>query len=618
MRFGRSVVSTLLATVCAASLAGAQATAPQAVSQPRIEKISPDAVTVSTAAVDITLNGRAFDKAAVVRVRTKGDRGTGADLTTTFDGPAQVRISLPATLVAKPAMLEIRVKNPDGGVSDWTVLEVRAAAAVPTPVIDRVTPAEVKALAREVFVTAAGRDFVDQAAVSITSSAGTTEVKGHAIREGLTFKVPDAHVARPGGVTFTVTNPGGKPSAPARFDVVAGAAGGGDAGGVTVVSVIPDRLDLRTATSATVKLTARGVDLMNARVLLRREGEASDGKIVPLTTRRQSGEDAELLVTLTKAMVRDGGNFELRVINPDGTQSNWARLSVMAGGGPVPGDASAEVTVTVPATATVSPATCSVAVDVAARNTSSQAVRIGAFRAVYADGTEVRLDGTLGLERGASDRLRLDVPIPPSAGAAKATDAPVQFAIAWSVSASAGRGPATEGRFPAKDLASIRVTNRIGLEPIGREYVAAPAPGQPEGWRFYKASNEANAGAGQAADFRLFANPFEPAAQIATIELYNLRPGAASQRRFYLTLTGAETAPAESGAGAERGTRLGYLAKEARVGLVPVYRWVLSDGRQAMNHYLTVEKDAAKLPRQMQRKGWKLDTTVGYAVPAAP
>ena len=208
MRFGRQLNSAALALLCAVTFVTAQGTAPLDKTAPRIEKISPEVVSVSLAPVDITLNGRLFDKEAVVRARVKGEKGAGVDLTTAFEGPAQVRATLPVALVSKAVTLEVRVKNPSGSVSEWMPVEVRAVAVVATPVIDRVSPLEVKALARDVFVTATGRGMVDQALVTISSVAGNAEVRGHAVRDGLTFKIPDAHLARAGAVTFTITNLG--------------------------------------------------------------------------------------------------------------------------------------------------------------------------------------------------------------------------------------------------------------------------------------------------------------------------------------------------------------------------------------------------------------------------
>lgn len=618
MRFGTTVISAALALLCAATLVTAQDTTPLDKTAPRIEKISPESVSVSPAAVDVTLNGRLFEKEAIVRARVKGERGAGVDLKTTFEGPAQLRVALPANLVSKATTLELRVKNPGGAVSEWMPIEVRATVVVATPIIDRVSPLEIKALAREVFVTAYGRDLADRALVTITSVAGTAEIHGHAVRDGLTFKVPDAHLARPGGVTFTITNPGGRASAPARFDVVDGGAGGGTTdGGASIVSLLPDRVDLRTATSATVKITARGVNLMSARVLLRKEGEASDGKIIPLTTRREAGDVAELTVTLTKAMVREPGNYEVRIFNGDGTQSNWARLVVVGGSSPI-GQPEAIVTAVIPQSVTLTSATVTAPVEISVRNTGDNAVRVTDFRAMYPDGTVVKLEGSVVVERAGTGQIRLAVPVDLGLGGGKRADASTKLAISWGVSTTAGRGLVAEGRFPEKDFATLTVRNQIARQAIAREYVNATATGDPEGWRFFKPSGDATVDATQAADFSLFAEPFAASAAIKTVELFNYRPGDNDRGLFFLTLTSAEAAPGDQRTVRERGTRLGYLVTEARVGLVPLQRWVLSDGRRVINHYLTIEKDASKLPRQMQRKGWKLESTIGYVVPVAP
>lgn len=621
MRFGSRFISAALVLLCAVSFVTAQGTTPADKAAPRIEKISPESVSTSPAAVDVTLNGRLFAKEAIARVRVKGERGAGVDLKTSFEGPAQVRVTLPASFVSKSATLELRVKNPDGAVSEWMTLEVRTAVAVPTPTISRVTPLEVRTLARDVFITVIGRDLVDQAVVSLTSSAGKTEIKGHAVRDGLTFKVPDAHLARVGGVTFTVANPGGIASEPQRFDVVdvisGGGAGGGTSDGVSIVSLFPDRIDLRTATSASVKITARGVNVAMARVLLRKEGEASDGKIIPQTTRREVGDTAELTVTLTKAMVREPGNYEVRIFNSDGTQSNWTRLVVLGSSTPI-GQPEALVTVQVPNAIALATATVTAPVEISIRNTGTNSVRVTDFRALYPDGTVTKLEGMVVVDRSSVGQIRLGVPVDLGIEGGRKTGSVAKFAVNWTVSTTAERGPSVEGRYPEKEFASVNVRNQIVRQVIAREYVNATVTGNPEGWRFFKPESSTSVDGATAADFSLFAEPFAATAGVATVELFNFRPGENDRGLYFLTLTSAEQAPGDPRNVRERGTRLGYLATEVRVGLVPLYRWVLNDGRRAVNHYLTIEKDATKLPKQMQRKGWSLDKTIGYVVPVAP
>lgn len=616
MRLGSLLLLAALVISGAAPLSNAQDGTAADKAAPRIDTVSPDGVPVSPAPVSVTLNGRLFAKGAVVRARVKGERGGGIDLETIFEGPAQVRATLTVPLVAKAATLELRVKNPDGAVSDWVALEVRAAVAVPTPAISRVSPVEVKAAGRDVYVTAIGRDLVDQAIVTLSSSAGKSETRGHAVRDGLTFKVPDAHLALPGAVTFTITNPGGKASEPARFDVVAASPGGGNEG-VSIVSVVPERIDLRTAVSASIRISAKGVELGSARVLLRREGDGSDGKIIPQTSRTENAGLSELTVTITKAMVREPGNYEVRIINGDGNQSTWMRIVVAGGGAPI-GGPEAVVLAVLPGSVTLTSQSASVPAEISVRNAGSSPIRVTNFRVLTPDGAVAKLDGLLTVERGGAGQTRLSIPVPLGVGDANKGDAMVSLALAWSVSATSGRGPAVEGRYPEKDFAGVSVRNQIARQPIAREFVAATTAGAAGGWRFFKPASNEPADAAKAADFSLFVEPFGDAAGIKTVELHNYRPGDTDRGLFFLTLTSAEKAPGDPRTARERGARLGYLVTDARTGLVPLYRWALSDGKRVVNHYLTIEKDAAKLPRNMQRKGWKLDATVGYVVPAIP
>ncbi|MBK6315697.1 MAG: hypothetical protein IPF53_15750 [Blastocatellia bacterium] len=74
MRFGSQLISAALVLLCAVALVTAQVAGPADKTAPRIEKVSPDVIAVSTAAVDVTLNGRLFEKEAVVRRARKARR----------------------------------------------------------------------------------------------------------------------------------------------------------------------------------------------------------------------------------------------------------------------------------------------------------------------------------------------------------------------------------------------------------------------------------------------------------------------------------------------------------------------------------------------------------------
>ena len=73
MRFGAQLISAALVLLCAVALVTAQVAGPADEAAPRIEKVSPDVIAVSTASVDVTLNGRLVEKEAVVRARAKGE-----------------------------------------------------------------------------------------------------------------------------------------------------------------------------------------------------------------------------------------------------------------------------------------------------------------------------------------------------------------------------------------------------------------------------------------------------------------------------------------------------------------------------------------------------------------
>jgi hypothetical protein len=625
MRIGRILLTVLAATLAGAPLAAAQR-GPAGTPKPAIEKVTPAALETGRDPVEVVVTGTGFAAKAVVRIRRSADKGGGLDYAATVDGPTSLRLRVPAELLDRVGTLELRVKNPDGATSDWAPVEIKARA-VPggggdigsrKPVVERVSPTRLEAGSRNLHVTVYGRDIADGAVAEFRAGGAKAEARGQLVNGALVVLFPDELLARAQAVIMQVHNPGGGVSDQVRLDVVEpqGTPPTPNTNDPFIAQLEPQSIDMRGAKSRTVQVMGRGIDRAGAKVLMRPEGSSETGQLVPVIERSTATNGVVLNVELTPNMVAASRAYELRVVNPNGRQSNWVRLEVVSNP-PGVGNTGAVVDAKFPESLTLTAVNATVPVELGVDNTGRTPVRLASFALVTPDGVRVPVEGSLEVPAESKRNIRLEAPAPLGAGAGSRTGAKMQFALEYKVTLVSSRNPTFDGRAPDEGFATVMVRNEIGLEEIGREYVASQTANGPEGWRFFKTANEANAGEGKAADFYLFAEPFAARQKIPTEELYNYRldDGTPANRGlFYLVLRNNEVSAIDART-RERGTRLGYVASAEAPGLVPLYRWALSDGRRTVNHYLTTEKDAAKLPRQMQRGGWKLDTVVGYVVP---
>jgi len=91
---------------------------------PRIASITPSSLKAGSGATIITIKGSGFRSGASIRVRAKGAKGTGRDLTATSVTTNELQFHLPADLVSNPGTLELRVKNQGKVRSQWATLTV--------------------------------------------------------------------------------------------------------------------------------------------------------------------------------------------------------------------------------------------------------------------------------------------------------------------------------------------------------------------------------------------------------------------------------------------------------------------------------------------------------------
>lgn len=591
-----------------------------------VRSIAPQTVEAGNKPVDVTVTGAGFVKRSVVRARVKDAKGAGVDCATSFDSQTSLRATLPADLVAKPGTLELRVKNPDNSASDWIVLEVRTAAPpVVTPdgprkpVVERITPTEVQAGSHGVYVTIFGSDLKDGSMVKLRSAGTTAEARANLANRTLVFQVPAEMLDKPRTVLFTVVSPDGQTSDSVELTIVEAKPVVPD--GQSIVSITqlnPSRVDMRGVRTERIEILGVGIDMKGAKVLLRGEGDNTAGKAIPVIGRTTATNGVVLTVEVTPTMLPTTGVYELRTVNPDGRQSNWFRLQVTSTGSGAKA-VEANVTMAVPKVVTLTTSSITIPIEIDVQNVGTTAIRLANVALVGDDRQKVAVDGSIDVAEGARRSARLEAPAPIGVGIKSRTPVAYRFTISYELSSLTTKQAPEAHSYPDKDALETSIRNEITLAAIGREYTAADTQGGAEGWRFFKLDNPDNADTGKNADFLLFADSLGTKTRSPSDELVNLRPDPNATNAaglYYLTYTGAELADltkAEAKA-RERGTRLGFVSTVAAPGLVPLYRWVRMQGAKPANHYLTVEKDASKLPRQMQRNGWKLDGTIGYVV----
>jgi hypothetical protein len=624
----RRVTAMLFTIVATGGLALGQAT--RDVTRPvGVSSVSPDAIEAGSGPAEVTLQGWGFAARAEVRIRPQGEKGGGLDYPGRVDSPERVRVVVPADLTSKPGRLELRVKNPDGVQSEWTMVEVRAASApgstgANNPAIDYLSPSEVAVRSRNARVAIHGRDLVDGSTVLLRSGSATSEVRANLVGGNLVFTLPAEQVAAPRIVIVQVRSPNGLISETARLTVVeAPTAPAGNAppseADPFIAQVDPQRVDASNPRDISVELLGRNIDRDRAIVVVRPEGASTEGGRVLVSRRETAPNGTVLTLGLLPRNVPSAGFYEVQVINADGRRSNWARFEVSYGGEtPGGGAAEAAVRAQIPAVVTLTAANAAVPVELTVRNPGRAPVRVGDFAAVLANGERIPVPGSLEVRAGAEQSQRLEVPLPLATAAGARRGEEVRLALTYAVSPASARTPVNQGRYPETGFATVTVRNDVALSRIGREFVEADAPGAPSGWRFFKTENEANEGQGRVADFFLFAEPFRAGGREITEELWNFRPDDADPARrnlSYLTLRSSEITSRDL-RNRELGTRLGYVRTEPAPGLVPLYRWARTAGNRAANHFLTIERDPSKLPPRLREGEWRMESApVGYVIP---
>ena len=158
---------------------------------PRIISLNPAAITVSSVAVTLTVNGTGFLAGDQVFVN-------GSPLGTRFTSATQLAVSLPVSLVGQPGTLQVQVRGPNGRQSNIVTLLVGSA-----PVITGYSPDKVIAGSTiEVIAVGSGLFGLNFSSVDLAVSVLAAAPDGSWVR----FEVSAPMNATPGVRNVTVSN----------------------------------------------------------------------------------------------------------------------------------------------------------------------------------------------------------------------------------------------------------------------------------------------------------------------------------------------------------------------------------------------------------------------------
>jgi sugar lactone lactonase YvrE len=174
-----------------------------------ITDLTPGTVQSGSEAFELKINGSSFDERAVVII-------DGVTLIPSDVKPQQIKVDVPASLVANPEQVVVVVRQPSG-VSNAVVLRVVPSAA---PFVYSVSPPLVQAGSPATRVSVIGANFDEDSRVLVNGARVTTEFVGAG---RVTFRLTEAQLAAPGVYTITVENPDGGVSDVVTVEVVAAA-----------------------------------------------------------------------------------------------------------------------------------------------------------------------------------------------------------------------------------------------------------------------------------------------------------------------------------------------------------------------------------------------------------
>jgi hypothetical protein len=174
-------------------------------SEPKINSVQPEKLTMSAKPQQVTVSGQDFREGLTLVVTTPGGQPknySGADIV--GRGPSVFRVSIPFDAVGP---YELVVMNTDGGKSSPFKIEVKGSAVAPT--IDRIQPAEIARSQEAQLLTLRGTGFEPGLKLSVTDPTGSVTVKDAFDRLEPTIAVVRLVFEVSGTYALIVTNPTG-------------------------------------------------------------------------------------------------------------------------------------------------------------------------------------------------------------------------------------------------------------------------------------------------------------------------------------------------------------------------------------------------------------------------
>jgi len=175
------------------------------ISEPKINGVQPEKLTVSAKPQQITVSGLDFLEGLTLVVTTPGGQPknfSGADIV--GRGPTVFRVSI---AFDAPGPYELVVLNSDGGKSPPFRLDVKTGSVAPT--IDRIQPAEIARSQEAQLLTLRGAGFEPGLRLSVTDPTGSVTVKDAFDRLEPTIAVVRLVFEVSGTYALMVTNPSG-------------------------------------------------------------------------------------------------------------------------------------------------------------------------------------------------------------------------------------------------------------------------------------------------------------------------------------------------------------------------------------------------------------------------
>ena len=293
-----------------------------ALAAPSISSVSPNPVTgvALPGRVSLTLNGSNFVSKPTVFLTWTGGSATLSSSNVTFFSSSRVDITVATDVTADN--WTVRATNPDGQQSNAVGFQVVAPGS-PAPVISNVTPNPVTgvALPGRVNVTVNGSNFVNKPTAFLTwtggsatlSSANTSFISStQVILSVATDVVAD-------NWTVKVTNPDGKVSNTANFQVVA------PANPAPVISNVTPNPVTGVALPGRVNVTLTGSNFTNGLSAFLTWSTGSASLSSANTTFVSSTQ-----VILSVATDATPDSWTVKVTNPDGKVSNTGNFQVVA------------------------------------------------------------------------------------------------------------------------------------------------------------------------------------------------------------------------------------------------------------------------------------------------